>query len=114
MAKDFVLLITADALGKDAPELAKKLMNNYLYTLTEAEELPTHILFLNSGVLTLVEGADTEATLADLSNKGVKVMACGTCVDYFQVREKITVGEITNMYNIRDIMARAAKVITLG
>ncbi len=111
---NFAVLITSNSIGKDAKELGEKLMGSYLYALAEAEELPTHILFLNTGVTLLLEEVPTSQTLKFLQDKGVKLLACGTCVDYFQLKEKINVGEISNMYTIRDIMAQADKVVTLG
>ena len=113
---NFAVLITSNAIGKDAAVLGEKLMGSYLYALAEAEvgELPTHILFLNTGVTLLLDETSTSQTLEVLQDKGVKLLACGTCIDYFQLKEKINVGEISNMYAIRDIMAQADKVITLG
>lgn len=114
--KNYAILLTGDSIGKDAKELGEKLMASYLYTLAEAEneELPTHLLFVNTGVNLVKKGAPTVQSLEVLQDKGVKLLACGTCVDYFNLRDAMAIGEISNMYVIRDLMAKADKVITLG
>lgn len=110
-----VLFLTADALGQGDETLGKLLMKNYLFAVTEdaADKKPEVVLLINRGVLLAVEGAPTSQQLAQLAAGGALILACGTCLDYYQVKDKLAVGEVTNIYTIRDYLAGAAKVITL-
>lgn len=71
------------------------------------------ILFFNSGVKLVVEGSPVLEDLRNLCGQGVEILACGTCLGYYELKEKIAVGEVSNMYNIAETMLRAGKVVGL-
>lgn len=114
MEKKYVVLITSRTVGDGEQELGEKLMSNYLIALSEGEVLPSHVLLINTGVQLAKLAEKTVATLQDLIDKGVVVLACGTCLDYYEMKDQLAVGQISNIYNFRDIMANASNVITLG
>ncbi|MCC5908979.1 MAG: sulfurtransferase-like selenium metabolism protein YedF [Clostridiaceae bacterium] len=111
--KDLVILISKDRLGEGSEELGKILMKGYIYTLTEVQPLPKSILFLNGGVNLVVEGAETIEHLRDLESKGVEILSCGACLDYFKVKNKLLVGGIGNMYHIVEKLNNAQNTIKL-
>lgn len=108
-----VLLIGADQLGRGSAELGRLLLRNYIYTLTKQEELPGAIVFLNSGVNCCVEGAAAIDELSALQSRGVKLLVCGTCLDYYHLKEKLAAGVVSNMYEIAEVLAAAPKVLSL-
>jgi len=108
-----VIMITSDVLGKGAEELGALLMKSYLYTLTAVDQYPTAVILLNSGIKLAVDGAQTVEHLRTLQGRGVEILACGTCLDYYSSKEKLAVGSVTNMYSIIEWMSAAGKVITL-
>lgn len=108
-----VYLITQNTLGHGSEELGAILMKAFLFTLLESGPLPQAILFINSGVQLAVEGSPVLDHLKGLSAKGVAISSCGTCLDYFSVKDRLAVGEITNMFAIITAMDRAAKAVTL-
>lgn len=108
-----VIMITADSLGRGAPELGEVLMRNFLYTLAEGEVVPQRLLFINSGVKLCCEGSPALASLLTMEGRGVEILVCGTCLDYYQLKEKLCVGAVTNMYTIVEHLMAAEKVITL-
>lgn len=110
---DAVVVITSDVLGTGADELGAILMKSYLYTLTASEHYPTAVILLNSGIKLALDGAQTVEHLRTLQQKGVEILACGTCLDYYHVKEKLAVGSVTNMYSAIEWMSAAGKVITL-
>jgi selenium metabolism protein YedF len=112
-AVDKVLLLTADVLGQGDEVLGRLLMKNYLIVLKEGDNKPDVILLINRGVLLAVAGTASAEVLEMLAASDVKVLSCGTCVDYYQVKDKLAVGEVTNMYTIRDYLDQGNKVITL-
>lgn len=111
--KDLVILISKDSLGEGSEELGKILMKGYLYTLTEVMPFPKAILFLNSGVNLVVEGSEVLGHLRTLEANGVEILSCGTCLDYFNLKNKLAVGGIGNMYNIVEKLNNANNTIKI-
>lgn len=97
MAKDTVLLITADAVGRGDDELGRILMRSFVKTLKESPELPGTMLFLNSGVLLTTQGSPLLDDLAALEQAGVDIFSCGTCLDYYKLRDELRIGSVGNM-----------------
>ena len=95
-----VLLLSSDGVGHGDPDLARLLMRGFLYTLTEADQVPKRLLLMNSGVRLAVEGSESLANLKKLEARGVEVLACGTCLEFFKLTPTLAVGGITNMYEI--------------
>ena len=101
-------------IGKDHPQLGYNLMKMAIYTLSESEAVPASVLFMNSGVK-LVAGDEQQIidSVNKLIEKGTEVLVCGTCLDFYGLKEQLKVGEVSNMYDILGRMQEAAKTITL-
>lgn len=112
--KDYVLLVTSSSIGKGEEKLGQKLMAAYFHALNEGHDLPTHILLLHEGVKLAVEQTPLLANLQNLEEKGVKILACGTCLDYYGIKDKLQVGLVGNMFGTRDLLAQGEKVIQLS
>jgi selenium metabolism protein YedF len=95
-----VVLLTADGIGQGDPELARLLMRGFVYTLTESELPPRRVILMNSGVKLAVQGSESLGHLRKLEERGVEVLACGTCLEFFGLTKALAVGGITNMYEI--------------
>jgi selenium metabolism protein YedF len=108
-----VFLITSSTLGQGSEELGKLLMRSFIYSLKETSFLPSKMLFLNSGVFLTTEGSPVLDELNQLVEMGVEVFSCGTCLDYYQLKDKLKVGNVTNMYDTVENVLSAAKCITL-
>ena len=110
---DRVLLITSNQLGDGSEELGYLLMKNFIFTLLETPQQPDRILFLNSGVLLATEGAETVEALKRLEERGVELLACGVCLDYFKKKDQLAVGQVTNMFSTAEHLLTASSVIKL-
>lgn len=110
---DFVIVIANDKLGTGIEELGKVLIKGYIYALTEVKPLPKAMMFLNGGVKLTTEGSEVIENLKRLEELGVEMISCGTCLDYYGLKEKVQVGIIGNMYLIVEKMNTAAKVINI-
>ncbi|MGI9861039.1 sulfurtransferase-like selenium metabolism protein YedF [Moorella naiadis] len=108
-----VLLVSAATLGRGSEELGSILMRSFFYSLGETEVLPRRALFINSGVQLCCQSSPVLDSLLALEQKGMEILACGTCLDYFHLKDKLCVGSITNMYSIIEHLMAAEKVITL-
>ncbi len=111
-AGNTVYLITQNTLGHGSAELGAILMKSFLFTVLESEPLPRAILFVNSGVHLAVEGSPALDTIAVLAGRGVNVLSCGTCLDFYNLKDKLAVGGVTNMYTIVAELA-AGKAVTI-
>ena len=95
-----ILLITADTLGHGSDELGATLIKSFFYALTESSNLPKAVYFINSGVKLACAQSPVLDALQKLTALGVELYSCGLCLDYFQLKDKLLAGEITNMYDI--------------
>jgi selenium metabolism protein YedF len=112
-AKKTVILVTSDQLGNGAEELGRLLMKNFIITLLDLERLPDRMLFLNSGVLLTTEGSEVLEALEALGNRGVEILSCGVCLDFFHKKESLKAGTVTNMFTIAESLMKAGSVIRL-
>jgi selenium metabolism protein YedF len=111
--QDLVLVISNEIMGQNDLELGKILIRSFLHTLTEAEDIPHMMIFFNSGVKLIIKESPVLDDLQLLQHLGVALLACGTCLGHFNLKEKIAVGTISNMYDITRTMTRAARLINL-
>ncbi|HOM42796.1 MAG TPA: sulfurtransferase-like selenium metabolism protein YedF [Bacillota bacterium] len=109
-----VIVITTDKLGQGAEDLGKVLIKSYTYALAETTPLPKAVMFLNSGVKLTAEGSEVLENIKKLENSGVEIISCGTCLDFYQLKDKLQVGIVGNMYSIIEKMNSAGKVINIG
>jgi selenium metabolism protein YedF len=104
------VFIDSETLGRGSEELGRVLMRSFLHTLGESEVLPQKLIFMNSGVKLACEGSEAIEDLQGLAKKGVEILACGTCLDYFRIKDKLLAGRISNMYEISDSLLRAGRL----
>lgn len=103
-----VVMISKDYMGEGSEELGRILIKGYVYALTEVEPLPKALLFVNGGVHLTCEGSEALENLRALEKKGVEIMSCGTCLDFFRLKNQLAVGGVGNMYAIVERMNKAA------
>lgn len=108
-----VLLIASDRLGDGAEELGRLLMKNFLITLLDVEHIPERILFLNRGVFLTTEGSEVIEALEKLADRGVEIQSCGVCLDFYNCREKLKAGSITNMFVIVESLLKGGSMVRL-
>jgi len=108
-----VLFITRDRIGSGSDELGMSLLAAFIATIRELSAQPRTICFMNSGVKLTVKGAPTLSYLKELEEKGVELLVCGTCLNYFHLTQELGVGKVSNMYDISETLLKSAKVITI-
>jgi selenium metabolism protein YedF len=108
-----VVVISKDSMGQGSEELGKILIKGFLFSLTQLKNPPKAVLFFNSGVLLTVEGCNTLDDLRELEQAGTQIEICGTCADYYSVKDSVGVGKIVNMMTITERMAYAGSVINI-
>ncbi len=107
------IFIAKDAIGSGSEELGQKLMKAFLFSLTEIDNKPVRIIFMNSGVKLCITGNDAVNNLKSLQEAGTDILVCGTCLDYFGISDKLEVGIVSNMYDIAEHLIGDEKVLKI-
>ena len=113
MAEDpkTIVLLASDRVGAGDDELGAVLMRSFVKTLAARPALPHAIVCVNHGVRLTCEGSPLLEDLAGLAAHGVKVLSCGTCLDWLHLKEALRAGEPTNMATIVELLATADRVL---
>jgi len=96
--------IGSSRMGHGSDELGDILMKSLLFTISQTEPLPEAVLFFNGGVHLTTEGSPVIDDLKQMAEQGVQIISCGTCLDYFGIKDKLLVGEVSNMYTIYETL----------
>lgn len=105
--------ITSHVMGVGDEQLGRILMRAFVKTLKELQPLPAQLIFVNSGVRLTTKGSELIADLRELENRGVQILSCGTCLDYYQLTDALEVGGVTNMYEMATALVAAERVLKL-
>lgn len=109
---EYIMILNADTLGKGDEQLGRILMKAFVNTIENLDNLPSKIICYNAGVKLLTLGNDTASTLDKLhKDRGITIMACGTCVDFYDLKGKLIDHKVVNMLNILDIQSKAKNII---
>ena len=111
MAKTYDVVIKGTGMGIGEQVLIDNLMKGFIHTLTTKEHLPSHIIFYGEGVKLTAKGSDSLEDLKELVSRGVKVLSCGICVDYYDLTDYLEVGGITTMGEVIDILSNSELVV---
>jgi len=110
-AKKVVVYINSHLLGGGDEALGSFLMKAFLKTLLDLETQPNRLILVNSGVQLAAEDSKVLDSLQGLSEKGVEIVCCGTCIEFYELKKKMGVGMISSMYDIIQSMLEADCVI---
>ena len=109
--KGMTVVLSADVMGSGDERLGKNLMKAFVFALTKQDNLPQTVLCYNKGAFLSCEDADTLADLKVLEAEGVNILTCGTCLDFYGIKDKLAVGTVTNMYEIVEKMEQSKTII---
>ncbi|MEG1616524.1 MAG: sulfurtransferase-like selenium metabolism protein YedF [Bacteroidales bacterium] len=108
---DYVVVLKGETMGNGDDALGEILLRAFLNSLSENEKLPSAVILYNGGVKLAMNGKESAVALQNLENRGVTIVACGTCVDFFNIKQELSVGIISNMYKITSLVATAGHVV---
>ncbi|MGL6066442.1 MAG: sulfurtransferase-like selenium metabolism protein YedF [Cetobacterium sp.] len=109
--ENIVVVIHSDKMGEGDSALGETLMKGFIYTLTEMENIPKTIIFYNRGVFLTAQNQSTINDLKSLEDRGVEILSCGACINFYNLEATLGIGSITNMYSIIEKQMNASKVI---
>jgi selenium metabolism protein YedF len=110
-SEPITVLLTSERLGTGEELLGALLMKSFLKTLKDVTPRPTHLVFLNSAVKLTTGDSELVPDIQVLVEAGVTVLSCGTCLDYYNLKERLRVGAVTNMFDIVTLLVASAKTI---
>jgi len=108
-----VVFVTTDRLGEGDERLGTILMKAFLNTLHDSEPKPEKVIFINNGVKLSTEGSEMLDSLEVLTEDGVQIISCGTCLNYYDILDKLKFGIVGNMYDIVNVLLDANKIIKI-
>ena len=108
-----IIFIGSDQIGSGDPKLGQVLMKNFIFTLTEADVVPDAIYCVNSGVRLTIGGSEVLEPLEELASRGVDIASCGLCLEYFDAKDSLAVGRISNMLELVNALEGAGSIIRL-
>lgn len=100
---EFIVVFSSDELGLGDEEFSKKLLEGFVYSLSEKDQVPTYVVLYNRGVRLSTINENTVADLKKLEARGTTVLSCGLCLGNYKLKEELKVGEVTNMDKIVDL-----------
>lgn len=110
-APNLVAVISSDKMGGGDDALGEALMKAFLFALSQQTQLPRSILLYNGGAKLACEGSPSLEDLQSMEQAGVKIYTCGTCLNHYGLKERLAVGEVTNMYAIVEMMSAADRLL---
>ncbi len=108
-----VVTIQENRMGRGNDELGYVLIKSFLHTLGEVRPSPDVMIFFNTGVKLCVKGSDVVDDLKHLQETGIKILVCGTCLNFFGLMNDLEAGMISNMYDISETLLSAGKIVTV-
>lgn len=109
--EDRIVLLSCEKIGQGEEKLGEILMYSFLNALKEQDHKPTHVICYHSGVKLLKVGSETSVILSELIQRGIQLIACGTCVDYYGLKESIIEVKLSNMFDILELLSRSGRII---
>jgi selenium metabolism protein YedF len=111
--ESFVVFFSKDRIGEGSEELGHALVGAMLNTLKATDRIPQKIIFMNSGINLVVNGSLFLPQVKELAEKGVDLIVCGTCLDYFGKMDELAAGRISNMHDILETLINSPKVLNI-
>ncbi|HOE92044.1 MAG TPA: sulfurtransferase-like selenium metabolism protein YedF [Candidatus Cloacimonadota bacterium] len=108
---NYIIVFKSDKMGMGDDDLGSILMKAFINNLGEQNKLPKALVFYNSSVKLTQETSSVIGALNDLQSKGIEIVICGTCVDFFKIKENIKIGTISNMFAITEYLTKYAHII---
>lgn len=110
-AGETIAVISSQFMGTGDEKLGAILMKGFLFALTQLDNPPDAVFFYNGGVKLSTEGSESIADLQALEAAGTEILSCGTCLDFYGLKDKLAVGGVTNLYAIAERMAGAVHLL---
>ncbi len=106
-------VVGSDTLGSGDDVIGGKLMTAYFNVSAEYPQAARAIFFMNSGVKLCIEGSESVAALKEIESKGTEVIVCGSCLDFFEIKDSLMVGRVGSMHDLLALQHGTEELVTL-
>ena len=106
-----IFVIASSVMGQGSDELGILLMKAFIHTALDLERLPDMMILYNAGVKLAAADSGAADDLKALEEKGVKILVCGACVNFFELGGKLRAGTVSNMYEIAGALSTAGRTV---
>jgi sulfur relay (sulfurtransferase) complex TusBCD TusD component (DsrE family) len=116
MRRRVIVLVRQNGLGHVATgdaDFGVQMFDRFLHALEPQAAKPEALCFYTEGVRLVCSGSPVVESLQLLQGMGVRMVACGTCLERYGLREKVVVGEIGTMHQIVEMLMTADSVVTI-
>jgi selenium metabolism protein YedF len=110
--KNLLLVIKSSGIGDGEPDLGQKLLNSFLNVLLETKNIPAKIIFMATGIFLTTEGSSVIDILEKFAANGSAILSCGTCLEYYGRKDKLIIGDPTNMKDTVNAMLSYKEILT--
>lgn len=107
----YVIAIQKQSLGGGDDDLGELLMKGFINTLPDLDRKPEQLVFLNSGISLTLKDSPVLDALRRLQDGGTKILVCGTCLDFYDKKQELAAGIVSNMYDILEVLSNSGKVL---
>ncbi|PKP22262.1 MAG: sulfurtransferase-like selenium metabolism protein YedF [Bacteroidetes bacterium HGW-Bacteroidetes-21] len=108
---NYVIAFQRNTLGEGNADLGIILLKAFVNTLPEVNAKPRKMVFLNAGIFLAINDSPVLEALKTLENMGTEILVCGTCLDFYEKKNELAVGKVSNMYDILEVLATAGSVL---
>ena len=108
---NYIIVLSSNYMGSGNDDLGKLLLKGFINTIDQLESLPQEIICYNSGVTLAMKGSDTAQSLKNIESQGIEITLCGTCVDFFGLKDNLEVGSISNMLYIAGKLSSDTRIV---
>ena len=108
------LMINSESMGQGDFELGKELLRKFLGTIVASGEIPTGIALMNSGVKLACSQSHVLEELQALEKRGVNIISCITCLEFYDLVWDVQVGIQGNMRMYVQYMLDADDTFVIG
>ncbi len=113
MDKETIIVFTRYGMGHSSGDLSINLAMKFLTLINDADTLPSKILLYTDGIKLACEGSPVIGLLNEMERKGVELVLCGTCLNFYSLSEKVKAGIVGGMTDMIEAMQKAPKVLFL-
>ena len=106
-----VFVIASDTMGRGDDDLGSVLMKAFIHTIKDLDSGPDVLILYNTGVRLSVKGSPVLDDLKVLEERGVDILVCGTCLNFFELTKDVAAGVVSNMYDIAGTLSRAGRIV---
>ena len=110
--RNMVIYITSEFMGQGSDELGQILMNAYFETISHFATEISHIMLINSGVKLAIEGSEVLEQIRELEKMDIEILVCGTCLNFFKIKNQLGTGTVSNMFTILEALAKTDRVLS--